>query len=77
MLSRQLMKSQKTGRVIERDRKSGCDWRHFTFPTRWHYDILWALDYLGRAKAPFDERMADVRAWWPAEACVGIRLERQ
>ena len=31
----------------------------FSFPTRWHYDILWGLDYLRRAGAAADERVND------------------
>ena len=74
LLSRRLMRSLRTGEVIERDRKSGCDWRDFTFPTRWHYDVLWALDYLRRAQVAFDERLTDAievvrskrqeEGWW-------------
>jgi hypothetical protein len=45
--------------VIERDRKSDLDWREFSFPTRWHYDVLWGLDYLRRAGAPPDERVSE------------------
>ncbi len=29
------------------------------FPTRWHYDVLWGLDYLRKAGAPADSRAAD------------------
>jgi hypothetical protein len=45
--------------VIDRDRKSDCDWREFAFPTRWHYDVLWGLDYLRKAGAGPDERVAE------------------
>ena len=34
-------------------------WTEFSFPTRWHYDILWGLDYLRRAGVAPDERMAE------------------
>ena len=30
-----------------------------SFPTRWHYDILWGLDYLRRAGVAPDERVAE------------------
>jgi hypothetical protein len=59
LLERQLFKSLSTGKAIERDRKSDRDWREFTFPTRWHYDILWSLDYLRRAGAAPDERLGE------------------
>jgi hypothetical protein len=56
---RHLGRSRATGAWIERDRKSGGDWRDFAFPTRWRYDILWGLDYLRRSGARFDERERD------------------
>jgi hypothetical protein len=31
----------------------------FAFPSRWHYDILRALDYLQSADAPCDPRLTD------------------
>ena len=30
-----------------------------SFPTRWHYDILWGLDYLRRAGVTPDERIGE------------------
>jgi hypothetical protein len=59
LLERKLFKSLTTGKVIDRDRKSGLDWREFSFPTRWHYDVLWGLDYLRKAGVPPDERAAE------------------
>lgn len=59
LLERQLFRSLSTGNVIDRDRKSGRDWREFTFPTRWHYDVLWGLEYLRKAGAVPDERVAE------------------
>jgi hypothetical protein len=59
LLERKLFMSKATGKVIDRDRKSGCDWRDLSFPNRWHYDILWGLDYLRRAGAKPDERAAE------------------
>jgi len=59
LLERKLFKSLTTGKAIERDRKSGRDWRNFTFPTRWYYDILWGLDYLRKARAIADERTSE------------------
>ena len=56
LLKRKLFRSLSTGEVIDRDRKSDRDWRDFSFPTRWHYDVLWGLDYLRKAGARFDER---------------------
>ena len=59
LLERELFKSLSTGTVIDRDRKSGCDWTDIAFPTRWRYDVLWGLDYLRRAGARPDERVAE------------------
>ena len=59
LLERKLFRSLSTGKVINRDRKSDLDWRKFSFPTRWHYDVLWGLDYLRRAGAGADERAAE------------------
>jgi hypothetical protein len=40
-----------TGQTIALDLKTGQKpaWTEISFPTRWHYDILWGLDYLLRA----------------------------
>ncbi len=57
LLERKLFRSRSTGEAIVHDRKSHDDWREFSFPTRWHYDVLWALDYLRRAGARPDERL--------------------
>jgi hypothetical protein len=59
LLERKLFRSLANGKVIDHDRKSGRDWRELSFPTRWHYDILWALDYLRKADAGPDERAAE------------------
>ena len=59
LLERRLFRSRSTGEAIVRDRKSHDDWREFSFPTRWHYDVLWALDYLRRAGARPDERLRE------------------
>ena len=62
LLERKLFRSLSTGQVIDRDRKSGRDWREISFPTRWHYDVLWGLDYLRKAGAGPDERAAEAIA---------------
>jgi hypothetical protein len=68
-----------TGRVIDLDRKTGdrSRWTQFSFPTRWHYDALWGLDYLRKAGVEPDQRVAeaielvekkrDVHGRWPLE----------
>jgi hypothetical protein len=57
LLERKLFRSLSTRDVIDCDRKSDRDWREFSFPNRWHYDILWGLDYLRRTGARPDERV--------------------
>lgn len=59
LLERRLLRSASTGRAIERDRKSGRDWRELSFPNRWRYDVLWGLDYLRKAQVRADNRVAD------------------
>ena len=47
--------------MVTVDRKLGkpAAWTQCSFPTRWHYDILWGLDYLRRAGVAPDERVAE------------------
>ncbi len=61
LLERRLFRSLSTGQIIGTDRKTGIKpaWTEISFPTRWHYDILWGLDYLRRAGVAPDERMAE------------------
>ena len=51
------------GEVIDQDRKSDPDWTHFSFPTRWHYDVLRGLDYLRGAGVAPDERLPRPSTW--------------
>ena len=79
LLERRLFKSRSTGRAITLDRKTDKPqtWAEFSFPTRWHYDVLWGLDYLRRAGVAPDERVAeaiglvtkkrDAQGRWPLE----------
>ena len=59
LLERRLFRRRSTGQVIERDRKSDAVWMHFAFPTWWHYDVLWGLEYMRRAGVASDERVAE------------------
>ena len=59
LLERRLFRSRSTGQIID-DRKPAVHRvDRLSFPTRWHYDILWGLDYLRRAGVAPDERMAE------------------
>ena len=62
LLARHLLRRRSTGELIGRDRKSGADWSRFAFPAWWHYDALRGLDYLRRAGAAPDERVAEAVA---------------
>ena len=53
LLERRLFRSRSTGATIN------PDWTKFSFPTRWHYDVLWGLDYLRRAGVEPDQRVAE------------------
>lgn len=59
LLERRLFRSLSTGSRIVRDRKGGTDWTTFSFPTRWHYDVLWGLDYLRKAGVHSDHRVGE------------------
>jgi hypothetical protein len=54
-----MFRRRSTGEVIERDRKGGATWTRFAFPTWWHYDVLRGLEYLRRASAVPEERVAE------------------
>ena len=57
LLERRLFRSLSTGEIIDRDRKDPRSrWTRFSFPTRWHYDVLWGLDYLRKAGVRSDVR---------------------
>jgi hypothetical protein len=53
LLDRHLMRRLSTGEVPNKH------WLEFSFPTRWYYDVLRALDYLRSAGAVPDERMRE------------------
>jgi len=51
LLERSLLRRKSTGEVpVEA-------WREFSFPTRWHYDVLRALEYFRAAGDPPDQRV--------------------
>jgi hypothetical protein len=53
LLVHRLFRSHRTGEVIK------PIFVRFSFPPRWHYDILRALDYFQAVNAPRDPRLAD------------------
>ena len=71
LLERRLFRSRSTGEIVK------PEWTAISFPTRWHYDILWGLDYLRRAGARNDQRISeaidllrkkrDAQGRWPLE----------
>lgn len=50
LLERKLFRRKSTGEVVN------PDWLQFSFPTRWHYDVLRALDYFRAAGDQPDSR---------------------
>jgi hypothetical protein len=52
LLDRHMFRSLSTGEVIN------PAWTLFSFPTRWHYDVLRGLDYLRSADVEPDDRIA-------------------
>jgi hypothetical protein len=59
LLERRLFRRKSTGEVIEGDRDGETTFTRFAFPTWWHYDVLRGLEYLRRADATPDERVAE------------------
>jgi hypothetical protein len=51
LLERKLFRRKSTGEVVN------PAWLQFSFPTRWHYDVLRALDYFRSAGDAPDSRM--------------------
>ena len=56
LLERRLLRRRTTGEVVD------PAWMRFSFPTWWHYDVLRGLEYLRRAGATPDERLAEAIA---------------
>lgn len=56
ILTHKLFKSDKTGRVIKEK------FVEFSYPSRWHYDVLRGLDYFQRISFPYDGRLGDALA---------------
>ena len=51
LLERNLFRRKSTGEVAD------PAWLQFSFPTRWHYDVLWGLEHFMDAAAPPDSRL--------------------
>jgi hypothetical protein len=51
LLERSLLRRRSTGQVVD------PAWLRFSFPTRWHYDVLRALEYFRSAGAAPDARI--------------------
>jgi len=51
LLERKLFRRRSTGEVVD------PAWLQFSFPTRWHYDVLRALEYFRAAGDPPDPRV--------------------
>jgi hypothetical protein len=53
LLERRLLRRKSTGEVVD------PAWLKFSFPTRWHYDVLRALEYFRSAGEAPDARMGE------------------
>jgi hypothetical protein len=53
LLERNLLRRKSTGDVVN------AAWRQFSFPTRWHYDVLRALEYFRSVGDVPDPRMSE------------------
>ncbi len=53
LLQHRLFRSDRTGEVINKK------WLMLSYPSRWFYDILRALDYFRLNGSPYDDRLAD------------------
>jgi hypothetical protein len=53
LLERKLFRRKSTGGVVDEA------WLRFSFPTRWHYDVLRALEYFREAGDPPDARVGE------------------
>jgi hypothetical protein len=53
LLTHRLFRSHRTGKIIK------PAFTRFSFPPRWHYDILRALDHFQAVNAPRDRRLAE------------------
>jgi hypothetical protein len=51
LLERKLFRRKSTGEVVR------PSWLQFSFPTRWHYDVLRGLEYFREAGDPPDQRV--------------------
>ena len=56
LLERRLFRRKSTGEVVDRD------WLQCSFPTRWHYDVLRALNYFRSVGEAPDARLDDAIA---------------
>lgn len=57
LLERQLFRRKSTGEVVH------PAWLQFSYPTRWHYDVLRALDYFRAAGGAPDPRLGEAIDW--------------
>jgi hypothetical protein len=53
LLERKLFRRKSTGAVVD------PAWLEFSFPTRWHYDVLRALEYFRTTGDPADRRVGE------------------
>lgn len=52
-MTHRLYRSHRTGRIVD------PAFTRFSFPPRWHHDVLRTLDYFQASQAPYDKRIED------------------
>jgi hypothetical protein len=57
LLERRLVRRKSTGEVVK------ASWLQFSYPTRWHYDVLRGLDYFRAVGDIPDPRLAEPIGW--------------
>jgi hypothetical protein len=69
LLERRLFRRRSTGEVVN------PAWLQFSFPTRWHYDVLRALEYFRDAGDPPDQRVDEaIQLLWSKQQPDGTWL---
>jgi hypothetical protein len=67
LLERRLLRRLSTGELIK------PAWTQFSFPPRWHFDVLRALDYMRAADVRPDDRMTEAMALLQSKRCPDSR----
>lgn len=53
LLERKLLRRKRTGEIVD------ASWLQFSFPVRWHYDVMRALEYFRSIGGRPDSRLSE------------------